>query len=437
MTDWISETFCSTVGWEHLQTLVDLDHRMAGSDGERAGAEATRNVLSDVGARNARLETFELQGWTRGDSGVSHPDSGSSYDSIALPRSSTGQVDAEFVDLGYGLSADFASADVEGKIVMAASNVPSYHDRLIHRREKYYYAVEAGADGFVFRNHVDGQLPPTGSVGRPDHPIGEIPAVGVSMEVGAALGRRFDGEVLRLSVDADIHDTTSQNVHAELGPETDERVLVTAHLDGHDIGEGAMDDGAGTAMLVEIARALATRETPLDTRVEFVGFGSEEVGLCGSFYHAEGCDPRSVKAVVNLDGVVRGRTLQFFTHTFDELEAAVSRVADRYDHPVSIIPKEGFRGDQWPLVREGVPGYFVSGVRDSNGRGYGHTSADTFDKLDVRNLREQAIFLTELVADLARTETTIPHRERADVAASFEAEGRAEGMKIVGEWPYA
>ncbi|MFC3957944.1 M28 family peptidase [Halovivax cerinus] len=437
MTDWIGETFCSTVGWDHLETLADIDHRMAGSEGERLGAEATRDVLADVGARDARLETFDLQGWTRGDSGVHHPESGASYDSIALPRSPGGTVEAEFVDLGYGLPEDFDAADVEGKLVMVASNVPSYHDRLIHRREKYYYAVEAGAAGFVFRNHVEGQLPPTGSVGRPDHPIGEIPTVGVSKEVGAALGRRFDGEPLRVRVDADVHDATSQNVHAELGPETDERVLVSAHLDGHDIGEGAMDDGAGTATMVEIARALATREGELDTRVEFVGFGSEEVGLCGSQYHAEVCDPSSVKAIVNLDGVVRGRTLQFFTHTFDELEAAASRMANRYDHPVRIIPREGFRGDQWPLVREGVPGYFVSGVRDSEGRGYGHTSADTLDKLDVRNLREQSILLTDLVVDLADAETVIPHRDRADVAASFEAEGRSEGMKIVGEWPYA
>ncbi len=43
-----------------------------------------------------------------------------------------------------------------------------------------------------------------------------------------------------------------------------------------------MDNGAGTAMVVEVARALAGREDELATRVEFVAFGAEEVGLVGS-----------------------------------------------------------------------------------------------------------------------------------------------------------
>lgn len=437
MTEWIGNIFRSDLGWTHLERLANIDHRMAGSDGERVGAEVTRDVLADLGCRNAHLEEFDLQGWARDSSSIGHNETGTAYECIALPRSPSASIEAEFVDLGFGLPEDFDATDIQGKIVMVASNVPSYHGRLIHRREKYYRAVEGDAVGFVFRNHVEGNLPPTGSVGRPGQPIGEIPAIGVSREVGAALERRFDGQTMQLDIEANVKQTTSQNVHAELGPDTDQRVLVTSHVDSHDIGQGAMDNGSGTAMLVEIARALTERESALDTTVEFVGFGAEEVGLCGSEHHASSCRPENVKTVVNLDGVVRGRTLQFYTHTFSPLEEAVVDVANRFGHPVKVVPKEGFRGDQWPLIREGVPGYFVSGVRDTEGRGFGHTSADTLDKLDVRNLREQAVFLTELVAVLASDDITVPHREPDDVARSFEREGRAEGMKIIGEWPFS
>ncbi len=436
MTTWIGETFTSDVGWDLLETLVDIDHRMAGSEGERLGAQALHDVFQEVGVTDTAIEEFDLQGWKRGDSGIRADEEDITHSCIALPRSPASSATGELVDLGYGLPADFTERDLDGAIVMVATNVPPHRDRLIHRREKYYYAVEHGAAGFIFKNHIEGQLPATGSVGRPDHPIGEIPAVSVSHEVGSTLSRRHDGETVTITVDADIEETTSQNVHARIGPDSDRRLLVTAHVDSHDIGQGAMDDGAGTAMLVEIARVLSSNADELETEVEFIGFGSEEVGLCGSEYHASTCDPETVKAVVNIDGVVRGRTLQCFTHTFDELANAFDRVADRYDHPVRILPKEGFRGDQWPLVREGVPGYFISGVRDTEGRGYGHTAADTLDKLDIRNLREQAILLSELVFDLARDSVTIPHRDRAEVARSFEEEGRAEGMKIIGEWPY-
>jgi hypothetical protein len=56
MHDWIGETFTSDAGWSHLETLVDIGNRMAGSDGERRAAEATRDALVDAGTRNTRLE---------------------------------------------------------------------------------------------------------------------------------------------------------------------------------------------------------------------------------------------------------------------------------------------------------------------------------------------------------------------------------------------
>ncbi len=434
MTDWIGDTFTSTAGWDHLETLVDVGNRMAGSEGEREGAEATRDVLAEVGARNARLSEFDIQGWTRGDSRIEAD--GTVQDCIALPRSPAGEVTGRLVDVGHGLPEDFEEADLDGAVVMARSDVPSYYDRYIHRREKYYYAVEGGAAAFVYRNHVEGCLPPTGSVGTADDPIGDVPAVGVSAEVGARLARRWDDETVTVAVDADVHDATSQNVHAELGPDTDEQVLVTSHVDAHDIAEGAMDNGAGTAMVVEVARALAAREDELDTRVHFVAYGAEEVGLVGSSHHADVADHDTVTAIVNNDGVVRGRTLSFYTHGFDELADAVDDVADRYEHPVTKIPEQGPHSDHWPFVQWGVPGVHVMSETGSEGRGWGHTFADSLDKLDVRDLREQAVLLTDLTVALADGSTEIAHKEPDEIAAALEAEDKAEGMKVIGDWPY-
>jgi Zn-dependent M28 family amino/carboxypeptidase len=434
MSHWIGETFTSDAGWDHLEDLVDIGNRMAGSEGERRGAELTRDALEAAGAREAHLEEFPIQGWSRGDSDISAGDA--AQDCIALPRSPDGSAAGELVDLGYGLPEDFEEADVEGKVVMAASNVPGHYDRFIHRREKYYYAVEGGAAAFVFRNHVEGCLPPTGSVGTSDDPIGDVPAVGVSKEVGSRLARRWEGEEVEVSVEADVYDATSQNVHAELGPDTDEAVLVTSHVDAHDIAEGAADNGAGTAMVVEMAKSLAAREDELDTKVRFIAYGAEEVGLVGSNYDAEQRDFDSVKAIVNNDGVVRGRTLSFFTHGFDALDDAAHGVADDLGHPVKTIPEQGPHSDHWPYVQWGVPGYHVMSETGDEGRGWGHTYADTLDKLEVRDLREQAVLLTELTVRLASDESEIPHKDPAEIAEALEDEDQAEGMKIIGDWPY-
>ena len=71
------------------------------------------------------------------------------------------------------------------------------------------------------------------------------------------------------------------------------------------------------------------------------------------------------------------------------------------------------------------------------GRGWGHTFADTLDKVDIRDLREQAVVLTELVVGLSRAATTVAHRSPEEIATALEDEDQAAGMKIIGDWPYA
>ena len=438
MTDWIGETFTSDIGWDHLESLVDIGDRMAGSDGERAGLELTRDALADAGARDARIEEFEIQGWERGDSEVRRGDevvaSGQNA-CVALPRSPSGEATGEFVDLGDGVPDDF-ERDLSGAVVMVSSDTPDSVDRFVHRREKYYHAVEAGAAAFVFANHVEGTLPPTGSVGTGDAPIGEIPAVGVSKETGARLARRREGEALTVAVDCETPDATSGTAVADLGPDTDEYLVVSCHVDAHDLAEGAMDNGAGTATIVEVANALAAREDELDTRVRFVGFGAEEVGLVGSSRFAANVDPDRVTAVVNVDSNVFGRTLRLDHHGFDALAAAGERVSDRFDHPISLGGELVPHSDHWPFVERGIPGYMVSGETEGRGRGWGHTGADTLDKLESRNLREQAILLTALVVDLAGDEVSTARRPTDEIAAALEREGKATGMKITGDWPF-
>lgn len=433
MSEWIGDSFTSTVGWTHLEELVDVGNRLAGTDGEREALERTRDALADVGARDARIEEFDLQGWERGESRIVAGDT--TQRSIALPRSPSESASGEFVDLGYGLPEDFEQ-DVEGKVVMVSSTVPDSFDRFIHRREKYYYAVENGAAAFVFANHVEGRLPPTGSIGSEAAPIGDIPAVGVSKEVGSRLGRRFDGDTVTVDVDAEIYDATSGNVVADIGPATDEEIILSSHVDAHDIAEGAMDNGAGTASVVEVARALVAREDDLDTRVRCLCYGAEEVGLLGSDYEAGKANLDAIKAIVNVDSNVYGRTLSLDHHGFDELEAAADRLEDRFDHSISssggLVP----HSDHWPFVQHGVPGYMVSGETGDRGRGWGHTAADTLDKLESRNLREQAILLTSLVVDIAGDDVAVNGRDTDAIAADLEAEGKAKGMKITGDWPF-
>jgi hypothetical protein len=83
-----------------------------------------------------------------------------------------------------------------------------------------------------------------------------------------------------------------------------------------------------------------------------------------------------------------------------------------------------------------VPGYHVTSQTGSRDRGWGHTRADTLDKLESRDLRESAILLTGLVVELADQSREVAHRDAESIADQLESEGFAEGMRVTGDWPY-
>jgi len=373
MTDWIGDTFTSDAGWDHLESLVDIDHRMAGSDGERAGLELTRDALSHAGARDARIEEFEIQGWERGDSEIRRDEevvaSGQNA-CIALPRSPSGEATGEFVDLGYGVPEDFDD-DLTGKVVMVSSDTPDSVDRFIHRREKYYHAVEAGAAAFVFANHVEGTLPPTGSVGTADAPIGDIPAVGVSKETGASLAPTRRARTSPSQSTARRPTRRGGTRSPTSVPTPTSTLVVSPRRRRPRPRGGAMDNGAGTATIVEVANALAAREEELDTRVRFVGFGAEEVGLVGSSQFAAGVDPDHVKAVVNVDSNVFGRTPEARSPRLRPAGGGRRARERPVRSPDRARRGAGPHSDHWPFVERGIPGYMVSGETEGRGRGWG------------------------------------------------------------------
>ena len=437
----IGDAYTSTYHYDVLEDLVDIGNRMAGQQGEAEGAQRVAAAYRDVGLRNVGIEEFEIPGWWRGSSSLAVQGGldrtfGADHETIALPGSPSGAVTADVVDVGPGRPEDFESADIEGKVAMASSATPESYGRWIHRMEKYCYAIDEGAVGFVFRNHIEGCLPPTGEVGYNNRP-GPIPAVGVSKEVGATLERYAgDGTRVDLEVDCRNEPATSRNVSGELGPDTDDVVLLTAHVDAHDIAPGANDNGAGTVLVIEIARLLSQIEDELDSRVRCVVFGSEEIGLRGAYHLAETVDLDSVRAVLNVDGAGRDRQLSVRSNEFDELETLFTDVTDELRVPVEIDPTVSPHGDQWAFVQEGVPGVMLSSTNpDKSGRGWGHTHADTLDKIDVRDLRDHSISIGNAVCAAAEGDREFPARSPTDTRDLVD-DGYEQELRIGGRWPY-
>ncbi|WP_058366339.1 M28 family peptidase [Haloparvum sedimenti] len=455
----VGDARTSDFGWDLLTDLADIGNRMAGQAGERRGAERVVEAYEAAGLRNAGLEEFEIPGWWRGDSSLAVTGTGpdpvertheGSHAVIALPGTPAGEVEAPLVDVGTGTVEEFEAAggDLDGAIAMASSRTPDEADRWIHRMEKYVNAAERGAVGFVFRNHLEGALPPTGEIGYHNRP-GPIPAVGVSKEVGERLARLAedgaaaagesegdaDRPTVSIAVDCRNEPTTSVNAVADVGPDTDEAVLLTAHVDAHDISDGANDNGAGSALVAEVGRLLATVEDDLDTRVRLITFGAEEIGLWGAYHAAETIAHEEIKCVVNLDGACNSRNLRVSYNEFEPMRRVFEAVTDDLGAPLSTNATISPHGDQWAFAQEGIPAVMASTTSEQSGRGWGHTHADTLDKLDRRDLAEVAIQVAEATVRFVDAGTSVPHKSRAAIRESID-EGYVTELKTGGRWPY-
>lgn len=427
----LGEAWRDDYPWEFLTKLTEIENRLGGHPGERRAAELVADGFERAGAREVTIEPFEMHRWTRGDAeiGVTSPVE-RNFETIALPYSPAGEVHGELVDVGHGTPEEIDQQDVAGKVVVASTTTPK-GSRFVHRMEKFGYAAAAGAEAFVFRNHVPGQLPPTGSL-RFDAEAA-VPGVGVSKESGDWLTDYAErGASVSLQVSADTDPGTSHNAHAVLGPETEEEVVVVGHLDAHDIAEGALDNGCGITTVVMAAQLLA--ELDLDTKVRVVGVGCEETGLLGADVLAQELDLESVRAVVNVDGAGRFRDMRAHTHGSETMEELVGAVSEQANQPITTEAQVHPFSDQWPFLKRGVPALQLHSESGERGRGWGHTHADTRDKVDDRNLREHAMLTALLVQEVASTDE-IPRQSKEKVAQNLRDGDFEEGMRAAGIWP--
>lgn len=431
----LGDAYASGFAWDLLEDLVEVGDRMAGHKGEHEGAGLIAAAFEEAGAETVEMNEFEIPGRWRESSSLS-VDSSANYEMnhhvIALPGSPDETVTAPLVDIGHGVP-ETVGDEVDGAIAIARSDVPEDH-RWVHRMEKYAAVVRAGVKGFIFRNHVPGQLPPTGEIGYHNRPA-PIPAVGVSKEVGARLERYAGtGTPTELSVTCRNEPTTTVNTRAALGPDTEEEVVVTAHVDAHDIAEGAEDNGVGSVLLPEIARILCGVTDRLDVRVQFILFAAEEIGLQGSYQYVSSIDD-SPRIVVNIDGAGGSRNPGVRTHGFDELEEPFRTVAEQFDAPLEVDTETIIGTDAWPFLEQGIPAATLYSQSEGDDRGWGHTHADTLEKLDPRDLQALGALFSTFVLELANWNREYDRKSLDEIQETL-TDGDVLALEVGDRWHF-
>ena len=173
------------------------------------------------------------------------------------------------------------------------------------------------------------------------------------------------------------HEIESDNVVAKLeGSDPalkNEYVVLSAHIDHLGIGQpingdsiynGAMDNGSGSALLLDMARAFHNKPVPMKRSVLFVWVVAEEKGLLGSKFFATHptVDAKSLAADINTDMFLPIVPLKVLTvyglnesSLGDDIRKTAESLGVRIQDDPEPVRNLFIRSDQYNFIRHGVP----------------------------------------------------------------------------------
>ena len=297
--------------------------------------------------------------------------------------------------------------DIKGRIVLVRHEL-MFVAGTIHRRRKYMAALEAGAVGFLIAGPLAGQLV-AGSSGRQDG--AGIPAAGITPEAAAALRRTARGwPTATLTIETEEQPAATRTLLFDLPGQTDEWVVLSAHVDGHDGGESAMDNASGLAAVLAVARVLAPRVRSFRRGLRLAFFSVEEWALTGSAQYVQNLDEserRRIALNVNLNSVGGSPNLAALTSGFPALEPFLLGIAEATGIPLRTVRPLMQNSDHANFALAGIPAIrLVAGFDDpvANLR-FVLTPADTRDKVSADELIQSAILTTAIVSAACNADT--------------------------------
>lgn len=413
--------------YKKLEELCDdVGHRLSGSAAlDKAIAWAQATMKSD-GHENVAGEKVMIPKWVRGEEScvmveprrvefhmlglggsVGTPDDGITAAVIAVP-------DAEFLQ-------KLGSA-VKGKIVLFDNPMPEfdvnrgtmYGESVVYRANGAKLAAEQGAIACLVRSVTARSLrsPHTGGTNYGDAKT-KIPTAAISTE-DAAMVTRLQKRGIAVKVTLKMQarekgEVPSANVIGELrGREKPEEIVVIGgHLDSWDVGQGAHDDGSGCVTAMETITVLRKLNLRPRRTIRVVLFVNEENGLAGGKQYAAYHESELGKHVAAIEMDSGGfKPTGFGIDMQDEKkrDVAVGQITDVLEllAPIGLMKtKPGFGGaDISPMKAHGVPLMGLD-VDMATYFDYHHTHADTLDKVNPRDLREDVAAMAVMAYVLA------------------------------------
>ncbi|MBY5981559.1 M20/M25/M40 family metallo-hydrolase [Ferrimonas balearica] len=405
----------SDAAWQVLESLTtEVGPRLAGTEADARAVAWAKARFEAMGFDAVRLEPVTVPHWERGfaDARVTLPFPQPLVitalgNSVATPE---GGIEAGIVR--FATLADLQAADpaqVKGKLVFIDHKMERYKDGRGYGpvvKARGIGAVEAakkGAVGLLLRSVSTSshRFAHTGVMRYVDD-VARIPAAAISPPDADQLTRmlaRQDDIQVKLELEAmDKGESTSYNVIGEIrgASKPEEIVLIGAHLDSWDEGTGALDDGAGVAIVTAAAEHIMALKQRPERTIRVVLYAAEEIGLIGAKAyrdaHQDKLDQHYIAAEADFGaGPIYRLDSRVNEAARPAIEALVEQLAPL---GVSLGHNQSWGGpDVSVLPPLGVP---VAGLNmdGTDYFDYHHTPDDTLDKVKPESLKQSTTVYT-------------------------------------------
>lgn len=429
----------SDYAWHQLAHLTEnIGPRPAGSPQAQAAVEYVAAELRQVGLE-VHLEPARVTHWIRGVEKaelVEYPGQapGTTQRIVLAAASGSSATPADGINADVVVVHSFEKLaalgrdKVAGKIVLfnvlyderkalAGHAFEAYGEAVVYRSDGAKAAAALGAVGSLIRS-VGGanyRLPHTGFSTPAGIPDADLAAEDADLiDHLAAQGRVRMHLILTPQT---LPETTGYNVVADLkGSEHPEQiVVVSGHLDSWDLGRGAIDDGAGVVIAMEAAEILSRLHIRPRRTLRVIAWMDEENGGGGSKAYAQAHATEMANHVAAIESDAgAGHPLGFALKMPPEALAALRPVSDVLQSIGTTIFRAEERSpgaDISPIVAAGVPGIGIM----QDGRhyfDYHHSAADTLDKVDPQELKENAAAMAVLGSFLALMPEPLPRSQK-------------------------
>src|ERR1700678_1710705 len=420
--------------YHQLERLTEnIGPRQTGSPQATAAAEYVAGELRKLGM-DVHLQPVSVPHWVRGAETAALveyfgmvPNTTQKIVLTALGGSTSTPADgltAEVVTVNNFEELSALGRDkVAGKIVLfnelfdkqkaaAGMAFAAYGEAVRYRASGPKAAADLGAVAALVRSvgGADYRLPHTGfSV-----PAG-IPSAAVTAEDADLIAHLVSQGQVRLQLTPtprQLPNETSYNVIADLkGSEHPEQVVVVSgHLDSWDLGTGAIDDGAGVVVSMQVIHILHDLGIHPRRTVRFIAWMSEEEGSEGAAQYMIDHKAEFANHIGAIETDLGADHPSGIFYAGKPALGAWLRPVSQVLEPIgaetnAAAPETG--EDIAGLTEKGVPSF--APVQDSRFYfNYHHTAADTFDKVDSKHLSENAAVMTVLAYALADSAEPAP-----------------------------